>query len=235
MDGPLDSAAARRATYGRLYYLPRTAAAADGMAISVHSDVSCSAARPRSADRAYIIHLDSASAVRSPLTGLDRAACPRLSSCTRSPLTGMDLSPRLSSCMRSPLTGVRIIPPRLLRFDSRRFGPSTETSTGSRPPRFVSSCCVFERSDAGYRLLASPREATLLTPASAGSDFCVGDDRACARSTPCTALRSATVSRGWAPYSRHPAAAVSYESSASRGLSGYTTHQFITAIGIDSP
>jgi hypothetical protein len=66
-------------------------------------------------------------------------------------------------------------------------------------------------------------------------NLCVGDDRACARSTPCTALRSATVSRGWAPYSRHPAAAVSYESSASRGLSGYTTHQFITAIGIDSP
>ena len=63
--------------------------------------------------------------------------------------------------------------------------------------------------------------------------LCFGRHRAGARSTPCTALRSATVSRGWAAV--FPAIQPLQHSSARRGLPGHTTQTFSTAIGTDSP
>ena len=59
-------------------------------------------------------------------------------------------------------------------------------------------------------------------------NLCLGDIEHAL--VPLPALRCAPRSAGAGrPYSRHPAAAVSYESSASRGLSGHTTQTFSTA------
>ena len=109
-------------------------------------------------------------------------------------------------------------PPRLLRFDSRRFGPPTETRADRGPPPTRQCCCASAvRGPHAHRLT---RRHHVRRPDRSGQRrerLCAGDIEHAL--VPLPALRCAPPRSAGAglPYSRHPAAAA-----ARRGLSGYT-------------